>query len=190
MPSLPLPSRQGDVSPGGIREAGYAVAACPTTPLGDVLFNRWTVPILWILGRHGTQRFDALHRLLPEITPKILTSRLRQLQRDGLIERTYHSDIPSRAEYSLSDLGRSLTPVLESLGAWSREHLPDVDVARRAYDAALAEEEAWAEGRPPGPPRAGTAGPAPCRGCLLRRGRRASPAGRGRPWAGTGSRSH
>ncbi|GAA0443491.1 helix-turn-helix domain-containing protein [Streptomyces stramineus] len=120
--------------------------ACPVSPVGDIIFSRWTTPILWTLGHHGTLRFNALQRLIPEITPKILTSRLRQLERDGLIERTYHPDIPPRVEYALSDLGRTLTPVFRTLTAWGTDHLAEVEAARRAYDTARAEEEAWADG--------------------------------------------
>ncbi|MFH8350378.1 winged helix-turn-helix transcriptional regulator [Streptomyces sp. NPDC018045] len=127
-------------------QASGAVAACPVSPVGDIIFSRWTTPILWALGHHGTLRFNALQRRIPEITPKILTSRLRQLERDGLIERTYHPDIPPRVEYALSDLGRTLTPVFQTLTAWGTDHLADVEAARRAYDTARAEEEAWAEG--------------------------------------------
>jgi DNA-binding HxlR family transcriptional regulator len=129
-------------------QTGYAVAACPITPLGDIIFSRWQAPILWILGQHGTLRFNALHRLLPEITPKVLTSRLRQLERDGLIERTYHPDIPPRVEYTLSNLGSTMTPVLETIATWSREKLPVVEAARDAYDIARAEDEAWADAPP------------------------------------------
>lgn len=138
-PSSAPPARAAD-------QASEAVAACPVSPVGDIIFSRWTTPILWTLGHHGTLRFNALQRLIPEITPKILTSRLRQLERDGLIERAYHPDIPPRVEYALSDLGRTLTPVFQTLTAWGTDHLADVEAARRAYDTARAEEEAWAEG--------------------------------------------
>ncbi|GAA3784522.1 winged helix-turn-helix transcriptional regulator [Streptomyces phyllanthi] len=73
-------------------EPSEAVVTCPVRPVGEIIFSRWTTPILWTLDHHGTVRFNALQCLIPEITPKILTSRLRQLERDGLIERTYHPD--------------------------------------------------------------------------------------------------
>lgn len=140
-------SRQPNASPQEDRRAaGERVDACPVTPIGDIVFSRWATTILWTLGQHDTLRFNALHRLIPEITPKILTSRLRQLERDGLVERTYHPDIPPRVEYALSDLGRTMTPVFKNLADWGRQHMPDIEGARHAYDTARAEEEAWTDG--------------------------------------------
>lgn len=123
-----------------------AEQACPINPVIDLVFSRWTTPILWVLEHHGRLRFNELQRLVPTITPKVLTQRLRQLERDGLVIRTYHAEIPPRVEYETSDLGRTLTSVFRSLTGWSDAHLPQVIAARRAYDAAREEEAAWAEG--------------------------------------------
>ncbi|WP_326653992.1 MULTISPECIES: helix-turn-helix domain-containing protein [unclassified Streptomyces] len=120
--------------------------ACPINPVVDLVFSRWTTPILWVLEHHGRLRFNELQRLVPTITPKVLTQRVRQLERDGMIVRTYHAEIPPRVEYEISDLGRTLVPVFDTLVGWSEAHLPQVAAARRAYDAAREEEEAWAEG--------------------------------------------
>ncbi len=64
----------------------------------------------------------------------MLTQRLRQLERDGLVSRTMHAEIPPRVEYEITDLGRSLAPVFASLVTWSDGHLADVAQARRDYD--------------------------------------------------------
>lgn len=120
--------------------------ACPINPVIDLVFSRWTTPILWVLEHHGRLRFNELQRHLPTITPKVLTQRLRQLERDGLVIRTYHAEIPPRVEYEISDLGRTLTPLFSAITDWSDDHFPAVSTARRAYDAAREEEEAWAQG--------------------------------------------
>ncbi|SLM03036.1 MULTISPECIES: helix-turn-helix domain-containing protein [unclassified Actinoplanes] len=109
--------------------------ACPIAPVVDIVFSRWTTPILWTLHESGRLRFVELERRLPTITPKVLTQRLRQLERDGLITRTYHAEVPPRAEYEISDLGRSLAPVFAQLATWAGGHLGEVDRARAAYDA-------------------------------------------------------
>ena len=96
----------------------------------DIVFSRWTTPILWALHEYGRQRFVELERRIATITPKVLTQRLRQLERDGLVVRTYHAEVPPRVEYEISELGRSLAPLFA--------HCPT--------------------GRPP--PRQGRAGPA------------------------------
>lgn len=109
--------------------------ACPISPIVDIVVGRWTTPILWTLHHHGPHRFVELERRIVTITPKVLTERLRRLERDGLVERTYHAEVPPRVVYAISDLGRSLAPVFASLGEWS-VNLDKVEHARHAYDAA------------------------------------------------------
>jgi DNA-binding HxlR family transcriptional regulator len=108
--------------------------ACPIAPVVDIVFSRWTTPILWALNEYGRQRFVELERRIATITPKVLTQRLRQLERDGLVVRTYHPEVPPRVEYEISELGRSLAPLFATLAAWSA-NLDQVEQARRAYDA-------------------------------------------------------
>lgn len=108
--------------------------ACPIAPVVDIVFSRWTTPILWALNEYGRQRFVELERRIATISPKVLTQRLRQLERDGLVVRTYHPEVPPRVEYEISDLGRSLAPLFAALAAWS-PNLGHVEQARRAYDA-------------------------------------------------------
>ncbi|SEG81343.1 DNA-binding transcriptional regulator, HxlR family [Thermomonospora echinospora] len=112
--------------------------ACPIAPVVDIVFSRWTTPILWTLNQHGRQRFVELQRRITTITPKVLTQRLRQLERDGLIVRTYHPEVPPRVEYEISDLGRSLAPLFAHLAEWAAVNLDKVDRARHAYDNASA----------------------------------------------------
>jgi DNA-binding HxlR family transcriptional regulator len=108
--------------------------ACPIAPVVDIVFSRWTTPILWSLNEFGRQRFGELAARITTITPKVLTQRLRQLERDGLVVRTYHAEVPPRVEYEISELGRSLGTLFASLSAWST-NLPKVEAARVEYDA-------------------------------------------------------
>jgi DNA-binding HxlR family transcriptional regulator len=120
----------------GWKAAGGAVdpaEACPIAPVVDVVFSRWTTPILWTLNEYGRQRFVELERRIGVITPKVLTQRLRQLERDGLIVRTYYPEVPPRVEYEITELGRSLGPLFASLAEWS-PNLQKVVEARRHYD--------------------------------------------------------
>ncbi|GAA2568282.1 helix-turn-helix transcriptional regulator [Streptomyces violaceus] len=109
-------------------------AACPISPVVDIVFSRWTTPVLWTLHAHGRQRFVELQRRVSRITPKVLTQRLRQLERDGLVVRTYHPEVPPRVEYEISELGRSLAPLFAHLSEWATGNLDKVDRARREYD--------------------------------------------------------
>lgn len=103
---------------------------CPIGPVGELIFGRWTSHVLWVLGHEGRLRFGDVQRRLPGVTPKVLTSRLRQLERDGLVSRHYHPEVPPRVEYELTELAESIIPVLRTLVAWSDEHLPAVQSAR------------------------------------------------------------
>jgi DNA-binding HxlR family transcriptional regulator len=114
-----------------------AADACPISPVVDLVFSRWTTPILWTLNESGLQRFVELERQLGGITPKVLTQRLRQLERDGLVRRHFHPEVPPRVEYEITDLGRSLSTVFAALGQWSAAHLPEVEQARAAYEGPL-----------------------------------------------------
>ncbi|MDR6978070.1 DNA-binding HxlR family transcriptional regulator [Streptomyces sp. 3330] len=108
--------------------------ACPIAPVVDIVFSRWTTPILWTLHARGRQRFGELERAITHITPKVLTQRLRQLERDGLVVRTYHPEVPPRVEYEISELGLSLAPLFAHLAAWATVNLPEVARAREGYD--------------------------------------------------------
>ena len=109
--------------------------ACPIAPVVDIVFSRWTTPILWVLNEFGRQRFVELSRRITTITPKVLTQRLRQLERDGLVVRTYHAEVPPRVEYEISELGRSLAPLFAHLAEWAAVNLEKVESARRDHDA-------------------------------------------------------
>ncbi|WP_409061513.1 winged helix-turn-helix transcriptional regulator [Streptomyces sp. SYP-A7185] len=108
---------------------------CPVGPVVDIVFSRWTTPILWTLNEHGRLRFVELQRAVAGITPKVLTQRLRQLERDGLVVRTYYPEVPPRVEYEISELGRSLGPLFATLVEWSADNLDKVEQARTHFDA-------------------------------------------------------
>jgi DNA-binding HxlR family transcriptional regulator len=103
----------------------------------DLVFSRWTTPVLWALNESGRLRFVELERRLGTITAKVLTQRLRQLERDGLVRRHYYPEVPPRVEYEITELGRSLSTVFAALGEWSAAHLPEVEQARTAYAGPL-----------------------------------------------------
>jgi DNA-binding HxlR family transcriptional regulator len=113
---------------------GQTAQACPISPVLDIVFSRWTTPILWTLHAYGRQRFVELQRNIGTITPKVLTQRLRQMERDGLVVRSYFPEVPPRVEYEISELGLSLAPLFASLADWSTVNLPKVEQARQAFD--------------------------------------------------------
>jgi DNA-binding HxlR family transcriptional regulator len=83
-----------------------------------MIADKWKVIVLFHLGQR-TMRFGELQRALEGITPKVLTRQLRDLEGDGLVSRRVHAEIPPRVEYSLTDLGRDLLPILDQLHDWA-----------------------------------------------------------------------
>src|SRR5215469_10307618 len=90
---------------------------CPIKAAIDVIRGRWKPMILSELN-YGPKRFSDLQAAQPEITAQVLTLQLRQLEADGVIIRTVYAEVPSRVEYSLTALGRSLSSVMDQLEAW------------------------------------------------------------------------
>ena len=86
------------------------VDPCPFEPVVDLVFGRWTSHVLWALVHNGRLRFTDLRAQLPAITPKVLTERLRRLERDGFVKRTYHREMPPRVEYEITPLAQTLIP--------------------------------------------------------------------------------
>jgi DNA-binding HxlR family transcriptional regulator len=87
-----------------------------------VLGGKWKILILWHL-RDETKRFSELKRLMPGISEKVLTQQLRELEKDGLVLRVSHPSKSPKVEYSFTDYGRSLIPVLENLCHWGEQHM-------------------------------------------------------------------
>lgn len=90
---------------------------CPVSATIRLIGGKYKALLLWHLtGR--TLRFNQLHKLVPEATPKMLTQQLRELEEDGLIQRTVYPVVPPHVEYSLTELGQSLFPILEAMYTW------------------------------------------------------------------------
>lgn len=88
---------------------------CPLAPLLALLAGPWTLHIVWVLSTYGPTRFGALKRQLEGISSKVLTERLRMLEEEGLIYRDYNPTIPPEVTYGLTEQGRNLHLVLDSL---------------------------------------------------------------------------
>lgn len=86
----------------------------------DMIGNKWKPLVLFHL-LEGPQRSGVLQRTVPEISNKMFTQTVRELERDGLLERTVHPVVPPHVEYKLTALGRSLEPILNSLDDWGKD---------------------------------------------------------------------
>lgn len=106
---------------------------CPVMTTIAMVSDKWKVLILYHL-RDGKKRFNELRRALQGVTQRVLTHQLRALEADGLIIRTIYAEVPPRVEYELTELGRTLIPVLDKLEEWARQN-SDKLMATRTLNA-------------------------------------------------------
>jgi DNA-binding HxlR family transcriptional regulator len=98
----------------------------------DQICNKWTLLVVATLDRR-TLRFTDLHQQVPGISQRMLTLTLRNLERDGLVVRTVHAEVPPRVEYELTPTGRSLLGPALALAGWAIEHVPHIEASRADY---------------------------------------------------------
>lgn len=98
-----------------------------------LLSSKWAVDVLLALG-DGTRRYHELLSDLEPISEKVLTQTLRAMERDGLVGRRVHAEVPPRVEYALTPLGATMAAPLKALGSWSLAHGKHVDAARDRFD--------------------------------------------------------
>lgn len=96
---------------------------CPCGVTLSLIGGKYKIVILWFLHRQSLLRFNELHRLIPEVTTKMLTQQLRELEADGLVKRKVYPVVPPRVEYSLTVFGASVLPVLEAMNDWGASYL-------------------------------------------------------------------
>lgn len=97
-------------------------ATCPVRNVISRFSGKWSLLVISVLGENAATRFAEIGRALPDISAKVLTDTLRNLEADGLVSRTLYAEIPPRVEYSLTDLGSSLLPHLYALISWGAEN--------------------------------------------------------------------
>jgi DNA-binding HxlR family transcriptional regulator len=94
---------------------------CPVETTLRVIGGKWKVVILFWLA-DGTRRFSDLRRSIPGISERMLAQQLRELERDGILERAVYAEVPPRVEYSLTPYGQTLRPITELMCAWGKTH--------------------------------------------------------------------
>jgi DNA-binding HxlR family transcriptional regulator len=114
---------------------------CPTRLTLDRIADKWTVLIVGRLAV-SKQRFGELRREISGISPKVLTQKLRELERDGIITRRVYASVPPKVEYSLTPLGRTLIGLLDAIRVWSEMHIEAVLESQHAFDLHAAAQAA------------------------------------------------
>lgn len=111
-------------------------ALFPNCPVRNVLSrigDKWSMLVLFTLETNKNQRFKELQRNIPDISQKMLTTTLKMLEGDNLVHREAFPEIPPRVEYSLTDKGQSLLPLIDNLLVWASENMNDIIESRQHY---------------------------------------------------------
>ena len=139
--AVPLATSFGDW-----QAAGFDAAACPVRNVLDRIGDKWTMLVLAALAA-SPRRFSELHRAVPDISKRMLTQTLRDLERDGLATRHVFPTKPPSVEYRLSALGGSVLEPLAGLVGWAEQNYASIRQARAQFDATLLRDA----GRAPSP---------------------------------------
>ena len=108
-------------------ETKAALPACPVETTLTLIGDKWKVLILRDL-MPGTKRFGELKKSVGSVSQKVLTAQLRAMEESGLVQRKVYAEVPPHVEYSLTELGRSLKPILDSMWVWGEDY-------KRKYEA-------------------------------------------------------
>ena len=114
-------------------KANVYAEACPSRAILELIADKWTLLILPAL-RKGPMRNGDLMRMIEGVSQKMLTQTLRELERNGLVARIDHQEVPPRVEYALTDLGRSLSDAVRRLDGWAEANIAQVQAARAEFE--------------------------------------------------------
>ncbi|MGN7296523.1 winged helix-turn-helix transcriptional regulator [Ferdinandcohnia sp. SAFN-114] len=89
----------------------------------SIISGKWKITIIYYLATGGPLRFSEIKRLFPKITHKVLTTQVRELEEDGIVHRKVYPEVPPRVEYSLTDLGQSLMPIVFMMYDWGKQNI-------------------------------------------------------------------
>lgn len=95
---------------------------CPVEAALEAIGGKWKGVILYHL-QSGTKRFNELRRLIPDVTQRMLTKQLRELEADQIIERQIYAEVPPKVEYSMTEFGETLSPILSALQQWGKKYI-------------------------------------------------------------------
>ncbi|MDE6191406.1 MAG: helix-turn-helix transcriptional regulator [Muribaculum sp.] len=108
------------------------IESCPIRNIISRFSGKWSILIMCVLAENETTRFNEIMKAIPDISPKVLTETLKNLESDGLLSRKLYAEIPPRTEYSLTDMGKSLMPLISDLISWAAEHFDVIASSRNS----------------------------------------------------------
>ena len=102
------------------------IEICPVRNVIARFGNKWALLIILVISENEPIRYNELGRKIPDISPRVLANTLRTLEADGLVDRKYFQEVPPRVEYSLTDTGRSLVPIILKLTEWAQNNMKSI----------------------------------------------------------------
>lgn len=115
-------------------ETGYLIEMCPVRNVIARFGSKWAILTLLVIGSQDVVRFNELNRLIPDISSRVLSSTLRTLEADGLIDRKVYAEVPPKVEYRLTEVGKSLLPLIQQLTDWALANMKSVMDHRKEYE--------------------------------------------------------
>lgn len=115
-------------------ETNSIIEICPVRNVIARFGNKWALLTLLIIGEHDVVRFNELNRLIPDVSSRVLSSTLRTLEADGLIDRKVYAVVPPKVEYRITGIGKSLLPLIRQLTEWAQTNMKKVMTHRKAYE--------------------------------------------------------
>lgn len=111
------------------------IEICPVRNVIARFGNKWALLVILVISENEPIRFNELGRKIPDISPRILANTLRTLEADALVDRHYYQEVPPRVEYTLTDTGRSLVPIIASLTEWAQANMKNVMQHRADFES-------------------------------------------------------
>lgn len=115
-------------------EKNSIIEICPVRNVVARFGNKWALLIILVLSETGSIRFNHLGKLIPDISTKVLSNTLRTLEADDLVKRTVFPEVPIRVEYELTEIGKSLVPIIISLTEWAQKNMKSIMKHRKQFE--------------------------------------------------------
>jgi hypothetical protein len=112
------------------------IEICPIRNVVARFGDKWSLLVLLVINEAGIVRFNELGRMIPDISTRVLSTTLKTLEADGLIDRKVYAQVPPKVEYTLTETGRSLIPLIMQLTEWAQQNMKNVMTHRRRYESA------------------------------------------------------
>ncbi len=118
-------------------EMGSIIEMCPVRNVIARFGNKWALLTVLIIGEQGVVRFNELSRLIPDVSSRVLSSTLRTLEADGFIDRKVYAVVPPKVEYRLTEVGKSLLPLIQQLTEWAQTNMKRVMNHRKEFEEVI-----------------------------------------------------